>query len=432
MTAHAQKTVLDRIEGDGGAAFVEVTDSGEVHATSPTRVLLVSGDRSFEVGASGITALGGIIINALDGHQIALGDGGEITLSGSYVQIFGPGQETFFVMDADGLHHTGAKIGFHGSVPVVRADAPTTMRDVAQALMDLGLIGTGPLPPNGDIVIDEEHSTMALPVPHAWFFNIADADPETAMIYLQIQTAPEDGSTGGDVVLTNGLNASVEVTPDGQILLRGVASKMSNQDQTQYVQVDDSGVNIAGLSVLLVSGTSQLDVTTDGVYIANGGDPAIGISFFGVSPSTQHSTPASLADVVQMLIDYGLVEDGALPPDGGGGGGDTLEAPHFIGDDGEPDFQNGVYNWDTANPGSGRARVSYYLDRGRVYLDGLMGFIPDDTVAFTLPLGYRPSDHIMAYAAEWSVWPNGDVQFHTALPGNGWNNLQFSFLVNND
>ncbi len=62
-------------------------------------------------------------------------------------------------------------------------------------------------------------------------------------------------------------------------------------------------------------------------------------------------------------------------------------AVHAIGGGGEPAFQN---SW--ANSGSGLRDVSFWKDQlGGVHLQGHMSGGASTSVAFTLPLGYRPS-----------------------------------------
>jgi hypothetical protein len=62
------------------------------------------------------------------------------------------------------------------------------------------------------------------------------------------------------------------------------------------------------------------------------------------------------------------------------------ENMHFVGAAGEPAFQNSWVNYDTS---PGRSAF-FYRDRGRVYLGGVIKTGASNTVAFTLPVGYRP------------------------------------------
>jgi len=65
----------------------------------------------------------------------------------------------------------------------------------------------------------------------------------------------------------------------------------------------------------------------------------------------------------------------------------TVEDWHYIGDDGEPAFNN---NW----VNRGNEPAAYYKDPfGRVHLKGnLEGSASNNTIAFTLPEGYRPDN----------------------------------------
>lgn len=64
----------------------------------------------------------------------------------------------------------------------------------------------------------------------------------------------------------------------------------------------------------------------------------------------------------------------------------TNEAWHNIGAAGEPAFQN---LW--VNNGGGYQVARYRKERGRVYVEGSIKTGGVNTVAFTLPVGYRPT-----------------------------------------
>lgn len=68
------------------------------------------------------------------------------------------------------------------------------------------------------------------------------------------------------------------------------------------------------------------------------------------------------------------------------------EDVHYVGDAGEPAFQNSWVNFDSglANPSGAGRNAGFYRDRGRVYLLGVICAGASGTVAFTLPDGYRP------------------------------------------
>jgi hypothetical protein len=89
------------------------------------------------------------------------------------------------------------------------------------------------------------------------------------------------------------------------------------------------------------------------------------------------------------------------------------EAVHLIGAAGEPTFQNG---WDNFSAGTWSS-AGYWKDAfGVVHLTGTLDGANADTVAFTLPAGYRPaSDDFMvagnvATATSLEVLTTGDVK----------------------
>jgi hypothetical protein len=79
-----------------------------------------------------------------------------------------------------------------------------------------------------------------------------------------------------------------------------------------------------------------------------------------------------------------MVKVGA--PIAGQTGIDPVEATHVVGGAGEPAFTNGY-----VNNTSGYTGASFYKDRGRVYLAGMIKSGTPGLSAFTLPIGYRPS-----------------------------------------
>lgn len=67
------------------------------------------------------------------------------------------------------------------------------------------------------------------------------------------------------------------------------------------------------------------------------------------------------------------------------------EPVHYIGNTGEPAFENSWVNNDAGTPGSGTGRYAYfYKDHGRVYLGGVIKSGASGTTAFTLPPGHFP------------------------------------------
>jgi|SRR5581483_4437711 len=64
----------------------------------------------------------------------------------------------------------------------------------------------------------------------------------------------------------------------------------------------------------------------------------------------------------------------------------SVERAHLVGEDGEPDFENG---W--GNNLSSQVPMSFYRDSSRVFLDGVVDGGSFGTRIFTLPDGYRPS-----------------------------------------
>lgn len=79
-------------------------------------------------------------------------------------------------------------------------------------------------------------------------------------------------------------------------------------------------------------------------------------------------------------------------------GGSVVEAPHVVGETGEPAFTSPWVNADANNP------TSFWKDGDRVHLQGRPANTAGTftTEIFTLPVGYRPS---------------GDVKFATTSDG---------------
>ena len=71
---------------------------------------------------------------------------------------------------------------------------------------------------------------------------------------------------------------------------------------------------------------------------------------------------------------------------------ETLEAVHYVGAAGEIAFQNSWVNVDAGGtPPSGTQRhARYWRSRNCVYLNGAIKTGVSNTVAFTLPTGFRP------------------------------------------
>jgi hypothetical protein len=67
------------------------------------------------------------------------------------------------------------------------------------------------------------------------------------------------------------------------------------------------------------------------------------------------------------------------------------EAVHYVGQPGEPAFENAWVSIDAGTPGTPGVRApGFYKDRGRVYLSGGLNTGTGAARAFTLPAGYRP------------------------------------------
>jgi hypothetical protein len=80
---------------------------------------------------------------------------------------------------------------------------------------------------------------------------------------------------------------------------------------------------------------------------------------------------------------------------GGSGGVVNLDAWHSVGNAGEPAFQNSWVNYGGSYQTAGFRKDPF----GRVYLKGLIKGGANATVAFTLPVGYRPPKYIHMAAA---------------------------------
>lgn len=105
----------------------------------------------------------------------------------------------------------------------------------------------------------------------------------------------------------------------------------------------------------------------------------------------------------------------------------TSPAPepwHYIGDAGEPAFQNAFANYDANH------RAAYYKDvAGRVHVKGLVKGGSTGAIALTLPVGYRPEQEIRfpttvnAAFGSLVVATNGSVTFEAGNPATTWGSL---------
>jgi hypothetical protein len=93
------------------------------------------------------------------------------------------------------------------------------------------------------------------------------------------------------------------------------------------------------------------------------------------------------------------------------------EPYHEIGAAGEPPFQNGAQNF-----GQGFSTAGFFIDNeGVVHLKGTVT-ASRDTVIFTLPPGYRPTQELFistlatVSAGHLFIHPNGDVEVGGAVP----------------
>jgi hypothetical protein len=105
------------------------------------------------------------------------------------------------------------------------------------------------------------------------------------------------------------------------------------------------------------------------------------------------------------------------------------EAWHYVGDPGEPAFQNSFVNFDASH------RAAFYKHDGRVYVKGLVKTGATGATVFTLPAGYRPDQEIRvatvcnAAFGGLYVGTSGVVQFEAGNPAT-WGALDgLSFRV---
>ena len=180
--------------------------------------------------------------------------------------------------------------------------------------------------------------------------------------------------------------------------------------------------------------TNDIDNTGNAVFMP----PAYASGDGGVATDTtlagdgSSGNPLGIAEIITdtTLTGYGtinnplgiaeIITDTTLTGYGTSGnplGIAPLEARRYVGQSGQPAFQNGWGNWQ-----HGQATVAFYKDPfGIVHLEGMLTGGAVNTTAFTLPSGYIPSAvrTFVTYSDGWtvaliSINPNG-----TVVPGNG-------------
>ncbi|MGV9206349.1 MAG: hypothetical protein ACOC44_20270, partial [Promethearchaeia archaeon] len=96
---------------------------------------------------------------------------------------------------------------------------------------------------------------------------------------------------------------------------------------------------------------------------------------------------------------------------------------HYVGESGEPSFQNGWENY-----GGDFSKAAFWKIGNMVYLQGLIRNGSND-VMFTLPSGYRPSkDRIIATISSndigrVAILPNGDIDSNS-INSSSWVSLE--------
>jgi hypothetical protein len=132
-----------------------------------------------------------------------------------------------------------------------------------------------------------------------------------------------------------------------------------------------------------------------------------------VTASKLHRNAVTTKKIKDGAINGNKVKDNSLTAR-------DIKAPepyHEIGAAGEPEFENGAQNF-----GQGFSTAAFFIDNeGIVHLRGTVT-ATRDTVIFTLPVAYRPSQTLFistvatVSAGRLFIHPNGDVEVGGAVP----------------
>jgi hypothetical protein len=155
-------------------------------------------------------------------------------------------------------------------------------------------------------------------------------------------------------------------SPDGRVTLKGLANNSAATTAPSTIFTLPVGYRPPRQEVFLVmaaTGAQRLDVMTDGTVSFS---PALATGNFVSLDEVEFDTE-SVAQIASV-------------------GTQPMEGLHYVGGAGEPAFTNSWVNTDANRP----ARFRKYPD-GRVRLSGVIQGGASGSIAFTLPVGYRPN-----------------------------------------
>lgn len=248
----------------------------------------------------------------------------------------------------------------------------------------------------GDLMVYVSSGRFGAPAPPAlgsgaWTAHGSSSAGGTCYLYVYTKIAAA-GDAGAVMSITSGqwANAGVAVwhSQDGTTPLDVAVSFLAD---TSGASFDTPAVAVTKSPTTIMEAWGAADTLSSGVITTPSGQ------IFNVSGT--HSTLAVSSRVANVGGDaartatsnhpYGVGASIAIRssvtqvPTG------TIELWHEIGAAGEPVFTN---SW--TNFGGSYETAAFYKDRGRVYFKGLIKSGTLNSLAFTLPVGYRPAQRV--------------------------------------
>jgi len=192
---------------------------------------------------------------------------------------------------------------------------------------------------------------------------------------------------------TIGQQARFRKYPDGKVRLAGIIKTGASGTIAFTLPVGYRPTASEVFFILAWTGTATLTIAADGTVTLANRDGAVATQ--AIIDGIEFDTEA----VTQVA------SIGAQPMDGW----------HYVGNPGEPAFQNSFSDWDGAAPTGRAARFRKYPD-GRVRLEGIVRCPVATGTIFTLPVGYRPAANTELY---WPVVANAALTYVNVGSGNG-------------